>query len=160
MVYAWKNASLNNGRVQLENFGGVWVGDRTLSDKTSKFVPTPDNIVFLPNATQLQAAGLVSIVTLGCWRDRGRLNVQKGWFVPAHSTGPRDDVVCPMNASRWLKDFLHGTECRFQVACCRALRPRPSCCADGVTRVGLGRLSRHEAPGWGLPRGGMSARVF
>ena len=60
MVYAWKNASFGSGRVQLDNFGGLWVGDRTLSNKTSKFVPTPDNIVFLPNATQLQAAGVVS----------------------------------------------------------------------------------------------------
>lgn len=60
MVYAWKNASFNHGRIQLDNFGGLWVGDRTLSDKTSKFVPTPENVVFLPNITQLEAAGVVS----------------------------------------------------------------------------------------------------
>ncbi|KAL4431241.1 hypothetical protein ABPG75_006497 [Micractinium tetrahymenae] len=49
--------SFDRGCVQLDNFGGLWVGDRTLSDKTSKFVPTPDNIVFLPNITQIEAAG-------------------------------------------------------------------------------------------------------
>ena len=39
--------------VGLENLGGVWVGDRSLSDISQKFVPTPDNVVNIPTMEEI-----------------------------------------------------------------------------------------------------------
>jgi hypothetical protein len=39
--------------VGLENLGGVWVGDRSQSNTSQKFVPTPDNVVSIPTMEEI-----------------------------------------------------------------------------------------------------------
>lgn len=38
---------------QIDNWGGLWLGDRTLADPNRTFMPTPSNIVYLPPAREI-----------------------------------------------------------------------------------------------------------
>ncbi len=43
------------GRFSLDNLGGVWIVDRTIADPDWIWVPTPENVKYLPNMTEIQA---------------------------------------------------------------------------------------------------------
>ncbi len=34
----------------MQNFGGIWIADRTLVNPNKRFVPDPSNIVYIPPA--------------------------------------------------------------------------------------------------------------
>lgn len=46
-MYEYLNGNVS-GAAQLQNFGGLWIGDRTYADANRSFVPTPDNIKYIP----------------------------------------------------------------------------------------------------------------
>jgi len=48
-VYFYQGSELGNA-VVLDNLGGVYVGDRTGDDPDKTFIPTPDNVVYIPPA--------------------------------------------------------------------------------------------------------------
>lgn len=49
VVYKLITGGSAGSSVSLDNLGGVWVADRTGDDDTRSFVPTPDNIVHIPD---------------------------------------------------------------------------------------------------------------
>ena len=56
-VYAaFNGSSFGNGfYASLDNFGGVFIGDRTKRDPSKKFLPTQDNIKYLPTTDEIFA---------------------------------------------------------------------------------------------------------
>ena len=66
MVYAHQPGSIG-GAVTLNNLGGVFVADRTLADPWRRWVPTAENLVYVPPPDQLHAAGTPLNATGGEW---------------------------------------------------------------------------------------------
>ncbi len=56
------------GVANIDNFGGVWVGDRTYVDPNKTFVPTPDNVVYIPPMENIssQERPCFFLLPLGC----------------------------------------------------------------------------------------------
>ena len=52
-VYYYMGSSMEN--FPLENVGGIYVGDRTGDDPERTFIPTPDNIVYIPPLWEIQS---------------------------------------------------------------------------------------------------------
>ena len=51
-VYYYQGSSIDG--FPLENIGGIYVGDRTGDDPEKKFVPTPDNVKYIPPLWEIQ----------------------------------------------------------------------------------------------------------
>lgn len=51
-VYYYMGSSIEN--FPLDNIGGIYVGDRTGDDPTKTFIPTPENIVYIPPLWAIQ----------------------------------------------------------------------------------------------------------
>jgi hypothetical protein len=54
--------------------GGIWVGDRSISDTQRKFMPTPDNVVRLPSLQEIQDQ-----VRRGWCGRSAQHGIQAGW---------------------------------------------------------------------------------
>ena len=52
-VYFYQGSELGNA-VVLDNLGGVYVGDRTGDDPERTFIPTPENVVYIPPAWEIE----------------------------------------------------------------------------------------------------------
>lgn len=52
-VYFYQGGNVS-GKVELDNLGGVYVGDRTGDDPSKTFIPTRDNIKYVPPAWEIE----------------------------------------------------------------------------------------------------------
>jgi len=51
-VYAYQEAEFR-GKASFDNLGGVYISDRTLADPYKRWVPRPDNLVFVPTPQEI-----------------------------------------------------------------------------------------------------------
>lgn len=73
----------------------MWIVDRTIADPDWIFVPTPDNVKFLPNMTEIQA--LPEAVSAG-WYKNGRTTIgkERGAGVCSHGAWDMRRYVQPL----------------------------------------------------------------